>query len=170
MKKILVIIFLLTFVFCLVGCDTYITSLPKEMPDDFSFTLTFGFDGYYDSKTGILKNGYNYDLDCECQTTLIFDETKLKEIYGIFLDGAIDKWEDELNVSDILSAPSYVIRISFSANSQTKNIVISGASFISVYEWTSSVRLGKAYYRIVDEYIKNSDEFKSLPENQLLYD
>lgn len=73
MKKIVFNIVLLICVFCLVSCDTNMTSLQHEMPEDFSFTLTFGFDGYYDSKTDILKNGYNYDFDCECKTTLIFD-------------------------------------------------------------------------------------------------
>lgn len=146
------------------------TSLPLEMPEDFSFTLTFGFDGYYDSKTGILKNGYNYDLDCECKTTLIFDEEELKEIYSIFLDGSIDRWEEELTVSEDLVEPLYDIEISFTADGETINIKIYGASFIGLDEWNSCVRLGKAYYKIVNKYIKNSEEYKSLPPNQNMYD
>ena len=170
MKKILVSLFLLVFGLCLVGCDTNKTSLPQEMPEDFSFTLTFGFDGYYDSKTGVLKNGYNQDLDCECVTTLQFSKEELKEIYGIFLDGTIDRWNEKLTVSDNLVEPSYTIGISFTANKETIKVNIYGASFISLDEWENSVRLGRAYYRIVDEYIKTSEEFKSLPENQNLYD
>ena len=85
MKKILVSILLFVFSLCLVGCDTNMTSLPQEMPEDFSFTLTFGFDGYYDSKTGALKNGYNHDLGCECVTTLQFSKDELKEISNIRL-------------------------------------------------------------------------------------
>lgn len=170
MKKILVYIFLLVLCLCLVGCDTNKTSLPQEMPEDFSFTLTFGFDGYYDSKTGVLKNGYNHDLDCECVTTLQFSKDELKEIYGIFLDGTIDRCNEKLTVSDDLVIPSYIIEISFTANNETIKVNIYGASSISLDEWKNSVRLGRAYYRIVDEYIKTSEEFKSLPENQLLYD
>ncbi len=170
MKKILISIFLLVFSLSLFGCDTNMTSLPKEIPDDFSFTLTFGFDGYYDSKTGILKNGYNYDLDCECATTLHFSEEELEEIYEIFLEGSIDRWKEELTVGDDLVRPSYTIRITFTSNNQTFNIKIHGASYISLDEWKNSVKLGKAYYKIVDEYIIASDEFKSLPENQNLYD
>ena len=30
--------------------------------------------------------------------------------------------------------------------------------FHSFYEWEDSVRLGKSYYKIVNEYIKSSDE------------
>lgn len=146
------------------------TAQPHEMPADFSFTITFGFDGYYDSKTGILQNGYNYDLACECETTLKFSEEELKEIYEIFLEGSIDRWNEELTVSYNLVKPSYIIDISFTANSETINIRIFGASFIGLNEWENSVELGKAYYKIVDEYIKASDEFKSLPKNQKFYD
>ena len=146
------------------------TSLPHEMPDDFSFTITFGFDGYYDSKTGVLKNGYNYDLSCECETTLKFSEEELKEIYGIFLECSIDRWDEELTVNDNLVKPSYIIDISFTANTETINIRIFGASFIGLNEWNNSVKLGEAYYKIVNEYIKTSEEFQSLPNNQKYYD
>lgn len=170
MKKILVSMLLLLFSLYLAGCDTNMTSLPKQMPEDFSFILTFDFDGYYNSKTGVLKNGYNYDLDCECKTTLLFTEQELKEIYEIFLEGLIDRWDEKITVSDNLVVPSYVIDISFTANGETINLSIYGASFISLDEWENSVRIGKAYYRIVDEYIKASEEYKSLPKNQNLYD
>ena len=47
----------------------------------------------------------------------IFKE--LKEIYGIFLDGTIDRWNEKLTVSDNLVLPSYIIEISFTANKET---------------------------------------------------
>lgn len=168
MKKLLVCVLLL-FALCFAGCDTYMTSLPHKMPEDFSFSLTFDFDGYYDSKSGVLKNGYNYDLDRECETTLIFTEEELQEIYSIFLEGSIDRWEEELMVNKSIP-PSYVIEITFTANSQTEKVKIYGASHIGLDEWETGVRLGKAYYRIVDEYIKNTEEYKSLPPNQNWYD
>ncbi|MBQ8293478.1 MAG: hypothetical protein IJX78_06760 [Bacilli bacterium] len=170
MKKILISMFLLIFSLCLVGCDTNMTSLPEEMPEDFSFALTFGFNGYYDSKTGVLKNGYNYDLDCECETTLLFTEQELKEIYEIFLEGSIDRWNEKLTVSDNLVNPSYTIDIFFTANNKTIDITIYGASYISFDKWENGVKLGKAYYKIVNQYIKESEEYKALPENQILYD
>ena len=154
----------------LVGCDTNMTSLPQEMPTDFSFSLTFGFDGYYDSRSGVLQNGYNYDLDCSCETTLFFTEEELQEIYSIFLEGSIDRWPEEMRVSRDLRDPSYVIEIVFVANGTTEKIKIYGASSISLDEWNSGVRLGRAYYKIVNDYIKASQEYQSLPPNQNLYD
>ena len=168
MKKLLVCVLLL-FALCFAGCDTYMTSLPHKMPEDFSFSLTFDFDGYYDSKSGVLKNGYNYDLNRECETTLIFTEEELQEIYSIFLEGSIDRWEEELTVNKSIP-PSYVIEITFTANSQTEKVKIYGASHIGLDEWETGVRLGKAYFRIGDEYIKNTEEYKSLPPNQNWYD
>lgn len=35
MKKVLLIIFLLTFSICLVGCESDLSIFPQEMPDDF---------------------------------------------------------------------------------------------------------------------------------------
>ena len=113
MKKILVSMFLLVFGLCLLGCDTNMTSLPEEMPDDFSFTLTFGFDGYYDSKTGILKNGYNNELECECKTILYFTEEELKGIYEIFRCYGIDRFDSELKATDQMARPSYNIVITY---------------------------------------------------------
>ena len=72
------IFFLSLFGLCLVGCDTNITSLSKEMLDDFVITLTFDFNGYYDLKTGVLKNGY-YKLDCKYEIILLFSEDELNE-------------------------------------------------------------------------------------------
>ena len=169
MKKILVSMFLLVFGLCLVGCDTNMTSLPKEMPEDFSFTLTFSFDGYYDSKTGILKNGYNYDLDYECETTLLFSEEELKEIYDIFRTYGIDKFDSEIYLAEVMSCPDYNIVIIYNINGDENKIQIYNAS-IPIERWPHSSKLGKAYFKIVDEFIKTSDEFKSLPENQNVYE
>lgn len=170
MKKVLLIIFLLTFSICLFGCESDLFIFPQEMPDDFSFTLTFGFDGFYDSKTGVLKNGYNHDLNCECETILLFSKTELKEIYKLFLDSSIDKYDEQLIVSNTSVNPSYNINISFVADNVTKNIVIYGASYLMADEWENSIKLGETYYKIVDEYIKATAEFKSLPPNQKFYE
>ena len=168
MKKIF--IYILLFVICLVGCDANMTSLPSQMPEDFSFSLTFGFDGFYDSKTGVLKNGYNYDLNCECQTTLFLCESQLREIYELFFSCYFDKYDEKVIVSEDLMDPSYDIKITCVAGGKTTNVTIYGASSITLDEWTNSGKLGKSYYTIVNEYIKSSEEYKSLPPNQKIYE
>ena len=50
MKKLKLKILLIICAFYLISCDTNMTSLPKAMPEDFSFTLTFGFDYIKDSE------------------------------------------------------------------------------------------------------------------------
>ena len=170
MKKILVMIYLVIGCLTLAGCDSNRTSLPRKMPDNFAFSLTFSYSGSYDSKTGVLKNGYNFDLNCDCETILKFSEEEMKEIYEIFRESFIDRRQKELTVSDNLVKPSYDIKISIIAGTISKNITIHGATSITVDEWKNSKRLGEAYYKIVDDYIMASNEFKSLPENQVFYD
>ena len=169
MKKILVSMFLLVFGLCLLGCDTNMTSLPEEMPDDFSFTLTFGFDGYYDSKTGILKNGYNNELECECKTILYFTEEELKGIYEIFRCYGIDRFDSELKATDQMAKPSYNIVITYFLNNKESKIIIQNGS-IGLNNWSYNKKLGEAYFKIVDEYIKASEEFKLLPPNTKIYE
>lgn len=170
MKKILVMIYLVIGCLTLAGCDSNRTSLPRKMPDNFAFSLTFSYSGSYDSKTGVLKNGYNFDLNCDCETILKFSEEEMKEIYEIFRESFIDRRQKELTVSDNLVKPSHDIKISIIAGTISKNITIHGATSITVDEWKNSKSLGEAYYKIVDDYIMASNEFKSLPENQVFYD
>ncbi len=170
MKKILVMIYLVIGCLALAGCDSNMSSLPRKMPDNFAFSLTFDYVGSYDSKTGVLKNGYNYDLACECETILKFSEEEMQEIYEIFRESFIDRRQNELTVSEKGIVPSYDIKISITAGKISKSITIYGATSITVDEWNNSKSLGEAYYKIVDDYIKASNEFKALPENQNWYD
>lgn len=75
-----------------------------------------------------------------------------------------------MTVSDELVLPSYTIGISFIAEGNTITIDFYGVFSIPLDEWEDSVRLGKSYYKIVNEYIKSSDEQKSLLENQNVYE
>lgn len=43
-------------------CQECYSDVDVYMPEDFAFTIRFGFEGNYNSATGELKNGYNEDL------------------------------------------------------------------------------------------------------------
>lgn len=64
----------------------------------------------------------------------------------------------KMTVSDELVVPSYTIGISFIAEGNTITIDFYGVFSIPLDEWEDSVRLSKSYYKIVNEYIKSSDE------------
>lgn len=136
----------------------------------FAFTCTFGFDGYYNSETGELRNGYNYDLDVECKTTLFQKQEELLNIYRILLNGKLFDIKQDFSVSEDLIEPSYTIKISYKVNDVTINFKIYGASYISYNEWEVNSEFGYAYYKVLNDYILNSEEYKSLPVNQNKYE
>lgn len=147
-------------------CDA---STTVDLPEDFSFSLSWGFDGHYDSKTGQLKNGYNYDLNLKCETTMYLDKKELLEIYRILYNGNLFNIKESFSVSEDLIEPSYVIKIRYILNGEEVNFKIWGASHISCYEWSMHQDLGYAYNKVIEEYITSSEEYKALPPNQNLY-
>ena len=64
----------------------------------------------------------------------------------------------KMTVSDELVVPSYTIGIFFIAEGNTITVDFYRVFSIPLDEWVDSVRLGKSYYKIVNEYIKSSDE------------
>ena len=152
---------------CTICGETETVGLPQE----FSFSLTFGFDGYYNSLTGELRNGYNFDLDTKCETTLFFTDEELLDICRILYNGNITNYQENIHVSEDMMDPSFDIRISYSINYQEYSFSIFGASDLSyLSDWEVGYELAVAYTKVVKDYIKNSEEFKSLPPNQQVYE
>ena len=141
-----------------------------NLPQVFSFAITFGFDGYYNSSTGELRNGYNEELNVECKTTLHLTNEELYKIYGIFYLGSIINNTNNINVSEDLIEPSYTIKISYSINYEERNFNIYGASYIDIEEWQEGYNIGNAYYKVLKDYILCSEEYKNLPPNTNLYE
>jgi len=139
------------------------------LPDDFSFTLTWSFDGYYDSKTGELKNGYNYTLDTACETTLLLDDEELANIYRILYNGGLSEIKEDFRASKGSWSPSYDIKIGYTIGGETVAFTIQCASFLHHTEWKVNPAFGYAYYRILEDYIWNSEEYKAMPRNQKIY-
>ena len=142
-----------------------------ELPQDFSFSLTFGFDGYFNSEDGYLVNGYNYELDKKCETTLKLTSKELMDVYRIMYNASLFDIKDNIFVSDILGSPSYNIKISYTLNGEKVSFKIIGASFLNYYsDWETYPQVGCAYQKIVNDFIKSSKEFKSLPPNTNIYE
>lgn len=140
------------------------------LPENFSFTLTYSFDLKYDSKTGHLKNGYNFDLDMPCQTTLIFDREELMNIYRILYNGNLTEIREDFDATDQLVVPSYTINISYTIGEETVEFEIYGASYVSYSEWLVYPEFCYAYKKVVKEFILDSEEYKSMPPNQMVYE
>lgn len=168
MKKIISFI-LLTSLILLCGCSRL--RLPRKMPTDFYFTVSWGFDGHYDSRTKILSKGYNYDLEQECATELVLSEEDLEEIYKIIRRVRIDKEFKEYNPKFFHSSPSPALGLNVFYENQVYSVIVEGAGLNdSMFFYKEGRRIARAIRKIVQNYIINTEEYKSLPENQLFYD
>ena len=151
---------------CRVCNDTKTVDLPK----DFAFTVTWSFDGKYNSQTGHLENGYNYQLDTKCETTLILEHRELMNIYRLLYNANFTQIEEDFFASDIDAEPSYNIKFSYLVDGKTAEFAIKGASELYYYaDWELYPEFGYAHEKIV-EFITNTEEYKSLPPNTNAYD
>ena len=140
-----------------------------ELPEDFAFSLSWGFDGKYDSISGHLENGYNNELGVKCETTLVLEREELMNIYRIFYNGGLFEIKDSFYASDNVVVPSYDIKISYTINGEKVAFSIYGASYLSYSEWKIHSELAFAYNRVINEFIKSSEEYKALPPNTNIY-
>lgn len=140
------------------------------LPKDFSFTLTWSFDGYYNSETGLLRNGYNEDLGVKCETTLFLDHLELMNIYRILYNGNFLNIEESFFASDYFFEPSYTIKFSYKLDDKEVSFSIWEASFLTYTEWKINSEFAYAYFKVIKDFIKSSEEYKSLPPNTNLYD
>lgn len=141
-----------------------------KMPADFAFSLTWSFDGSYNSQTGLLKNGYNYQLGVDCETTLILTREELMDIYRLLYNANAFDIKENFIVGSILWEPSYRIYISYSIDGETVSFSIDGEDATYYYtDWQVNQAFGYAYYKIVD-FIKSTEEYKALPPNTNAYE
>lgn len=168
--KIIIRLFILVFLlFAFVGCVS--SKLPDEMPEDFSFSIYWGFDGEYDSNTKVLSNGFNYDLNIECKTELELSNEQLQEVYEIIKKAKIDIFDEVIKTKHEIGIPSSDLKITISYGNEKYTVTLLN-SYLNddMDKYINGKQVGKAIKQIVENYIISSDEYKSLPENQLLYD
>ena len=140
-----------------------------EMPNDFAFSLTWGFDGKYNSQTGHLENGYNYKLGAKCETTLVLTHEELMDVYRLLYNANAFEIKEDFVVGNVLVEPYYDIEISYTINGETIDFTIDGEVLARSYtDWELYPEFGYAYYKIV-EFIKSTEEYKALPPNTNLY-
>ena len=103
MKKLITLVLLLL---TLTSCNLFKRSLPKEMPEDFSFQVMWNNYGIstYDSKTGILiKHKYASNVD-NYTTTYFLTDNELKEIYNLIYELNIESYPDEFPYGTFVDA------------------------------------------------------------------
>ena len=168
LSKVLTLVLLLL---TLTSCNLFQKSLPKEMPDDFSFAITWNIGGMctYDSKTGILiKHKYATNVD-EYTTTCFLTEDELKEIYKLIYDLNIDSCPDEFPYGTFVDAdPSSRLSLSVSTKDYSKTVK---ADSVGAYE--AFTIKGTKYLEVIKgirNILTETEEWKALPDYDYLPD
>ena len=123
----------------------------------------------YNSQTGHLENGYNYQLGAKCETTLVLEHEELMNVYRLLYNANAFEIKEDFIVGNIHWTPSYDVCIAYSIDGETVNFKIDGEYDIYYYsDWECHPEFGYAYYKIVD-FIKSTEEYKALPPNTNVY-
>ena len=145
-------------------------AIMPQLSEKFSFEITWGFDGYYNSETGLLKNGHNAELNQDCVTNLTLSHEQLQEIYILLHSVHIYDLPSEIRENMTLVEPSYDLKLTINENGVSKSIVILSPFHPETAMWDYYEELRVVYYKIVDEYIRSSEAYQSLPPNTNLYE
>lgn len=140
------------------------TMLPEQVPDDFSFTLTFGTFGSssYSSKTGQLKK------TAGSVATYFLTEEEMQTIYDAIREMNIDHI-DEFGYKDFQgSDPHLTIWLTVRTGDFSKRV---GFKEIADYHAHRTLRGAKFLnaVRTIKDILENTEEWKALPEGTNKY-
>ncbi|MBQ8293725.1 MAG: hypothetical protein IJX78_08000 [Bacilli bacterium] len=133
--------------------DKTTTRLPEEMPEDFVFSIAC----YTDEKL-IFSTSKNKLVYNEKETEFVISKEGLSEIYQIVREIEIDKLPYAINAKN---DPYEEIIIYVKVNGVAESISIWGEDLID-FEWKSFRELGKTIEELINNYIKNTEEFKKI--------
>ena len=162
MKRIITLVLLLL---TLSGCNLFKNALPEEMPDDFSFAITWNTDGIstYDSKTGILiKDKYATNV-AEYTTTYFLTIEELNEIYSLIYELNIANYPDEFPYGTFVDAdPSSRLSLSVSTKDYSKTVKANSVGAYEAYtiKGTKYLEVIKGIKTILTE----TEAWKALPD------
>ena len=168
MKRIIAILLILASVLSFGSCNP--SSLPKEMPEDFTLYVqwgTFG-DSSYSSETGKLVK--DFDIDGKYSTTYVMPKEDLKEAYSIIRKLGIDKFPKEFSQKELQgSSPYCIFTIKATINGETYSVT---AKQVSGYDGGRSIRTIRFLNAVesIVTIITSSDEWKSIPESGDFYE
>lgn len=153
--------------FKLQSYEDYVTSLPTNMPDNFSIFVYGYLDESiaFDSTNGYLMYGYTSDSK-KNETALMLSNEELNEIYQLFRNIAFDKYPKKLSIAhnNTLNDKSF-ISISLSGTDIRCSCWINSIDKLQIENWNTHSDLGNAITDFITKYIQSTEEFKSLEQN-----
>lgn len=169
MKRLLSL-FLLAAILCLAGCN----SMPEEVPEDFSFSLTFGTYGIssYDSRSGkLVKTTQASNPEDYITNYRLADEEK-ELIYEYIHDLDPESYPDEYNPygKGITSNPSDTLILTVRIGDSVKTIKAEDiAGSLSRSRKPKGQKFLDTCQAIID-ILQATEEWKALPDYEFYYD
>lgn len=169
-KYLLILIALIIVAFCFTGCKQ--PNLPEKMPENFSFSITWGVGGNstYDSKTGkLIKSADATDVS-KYSTTYKMSKEELNYVYNLILDLNLEQYDTELNKSgEIQSIPPQKLCLTVNADDFSKTIKFTDADWNTTTNDTPETQFLITIKKI-SEILTNSNEWKELPDYEFYYE
>lgn len=169
MMKKLIFALLLISVFSFSACSK---STPP-MPDEFSFSLTWGCYGIssYDSESGKLVKTTDATHPEDYITTYILSEEELTEIYELISKLDIESYPDEYDPHNggLASDPSMKLILSVHTDTMDKTVVADDVALT----YKSKNAKGQRFLSVCEKISKmltSTDEWGALPEYEFFYD
>lgn len=168
MKKILSFILAIFFVTLLVSCNN---PLPKQMPEDFSFSLQWGIWGksYYNSETGELIKSKYEDNKEDFKTVCFLNEDELEEVYFILYKLNLNNYDDMKTQEFRQCKPGMKYELEVKINEAYKIITLPEGIDRSRTHITSRARKIQNAIDQITEIIYQKEEWKALPKEEKLY-
>lgn len=147
--------------------------LPEIMPEDFSFSLTWGCYGIssYDSQTGRLVKTTDATHPEDYVTAYELSEEEKKEIYECIRALEPESYPDTYDPQEgeRMSEPSLTLVISVYANGAEKTITAEDIA----YAYEAKNQKGQAFLtacKSIISILTETKEWKALPEYEFLYE
>ena len=142
-----------------------------EVPEDFSFSLTFGTFGVssYDSETGRLVKTTDATNPEDYVTTHILRPWEREYMFKLLMSLGAGYYPDEYNPSDSFSEPSQTIILTVHILDFDKTIKVEDISLFYDYRDDDGKRFIDTINSIVDILV-STEEWKALPDYENLYE
>lgn len=142
-----------------------------ELPDDFSFELTWGVYGIssYNSQTGKLVKTIDATNPEDYVTYYQLTKKEKEDIYSLLMTLDVNSYPDIYDPQNGMSEPSATLILKVRMNGETKTIK---AEDISLF-FVSEDKKGQLFLdtcEAISNLLKSTDEWKALPDYENLYE
>ena len=169
MKHWFLIFLTIVVVLSFAGCEK--SNDPVVVPDDFSFSLTWGTYGIssYDSATGTLIKTTDATNPADFITAYRLTEEERAYVYGLIRGLDLASYPEEYDPENGLSDPSMTLILTAVCNGTETTVRAEGIA----HSYQSKDPKGQAFLSVCKEIstlLQRTEEWKTLPPYEVLYD